>query len=148
MRTGSVDMALVSLLQRTPETQLESTDTLLLEEMAFLEEELARAHAAGAEDKAKRVDKLLQNLRDRMRESIKNVETAMQSLSQEVEWVAYRDEKTGQLYYFNPLTGQTQWERPSDNPQLPPGWTEHVSSGKKFYYNRETKQSSFSLPAQ
>eukprot|EP00299_Pterocystis_sp_00344_P008397 c3169_g1_i1.p1 GENE.c3169_g1_i1~~c3169_g1_i1.p1 ORF type:complete len:149 (+),score=36.08 c3169_g1_i1:53-499(+) len=147
MTSKSVEASLLSLLQRTPESRLESTDTLLLEELAYLEEELARAKAAAAEDKAQRVSKLLQNLRDRMRDAINNVEIAMQSNPQGMEWIPYHDETTGQLYYYNAQTGKTQWEKPfSENTQLPFGWTEHISNGVKFYHNRSTGESSYTVP--
>jgi len=83
-------------------------------------------------------------------------------------WVEATDPSTNRVYYYNKDTKQTQWTRPTDmeetkqqhNTATPPtatstaadddaaNWAESVDgkTGRKYYYNRVTKTTSWSKP--
>ena len=69
-------------------------------------------------------------------------------------WTTALDEGTGATYYYNELTGQSQWE-PPDQTQVPQaaaqsGWTTAVdtSTGQTYYYNEVTGQAQWEPPSQ
>jgi len=82
------------------------------------------------------------------------------------DWAECKDPKSGKTYYYNKKTKETSWKRPEAEPAaapepepapptpespadaLPPGWTEHVDpkSGKTYYYNKSTKETSWKKP--
>mmetsp|Transcript_46142 Transcript_46142/g.128362 ORF Transcript_46142/g.128362 Transcript_46142/m.128362 type:complete len:366 (+) Transcript_46142:162-1259(+) len=84
------------------------------------------------------------------------------------DWTENMDPTSGRVYYFNAVTGVSSWDRPqpeeplkletvtgqleqqADQPaSLPKDWTEHTdsSSGRKFFFNTVTKESSWEKPA-
>ena len=72
-------------------------------------------------------------------------------------WTPMHDTSTGQIYYYNEITGDSQWdpplavESPSSREQkkmLPFGWTimKDPSTGSVYYYNRTTGESTWDFP--
>jgi hypothetical protein len=64
-------------------------------------------------------------------------------------WVAGIDQASGQTYYFNEQTGESQWEYPqTETALLVPGWTTGVdqATGQKYYINEQTGASQWELP--
>ena len=83
-------------------------------------------------------------------------------------WTELVDKKSGKKYYYNKTTKKTSWHKPTESvspsgstgitspaPEeepaaeaLPEGWTELVDkkSGKKYYYNKITKKTSWHKP--
>lgn len=83
-------------------------------------------------------------------------------------WKEFEDQQTGRKYYFNTETKETSWTVPEGytpqttqppesqqimveeqkQPQLPPGWEEFEDekTGKKYYYNKATNETSWVLP--
>ena len=66
------------------------------------------------------------------------------------EWEEVEDPDTGEVYYWNKITGLTQWERPradSNPPPLPPkpkllpGWEaiKDEDSGDVYYWHEKTQ---------
>jgi len=84
------------------------------------------------------------------------------------DWAEVKDPKSGKVYYYNKKTKKTSWTPPEPEPEpepaaaepepqpepepaadaLPPGWTEAVDprSGKTYYYNKATKETSWKKP--
>lgn len=82
------------------------------------------------------------------------------------KWIQQKTAK-GQTYYYNLSTGESSWEKPdeheddledrrasvisvSEKPEktLPEGWTEHETpDGRVFYFNKTTKQASWTHPS-
>ena len=55
-----------------------------------------------------------------------------------LDWKQYYDEASGQVYYYNEVTGESSWEL---NPykKLPCGWREYYTEeGYPYYYHEET----------
>lgn len=82
--------------------------------------------------------------------------TQQQQVLQE-GWCAMKDPSTSQTYYYNELTGESQWdpplaaESPSSRAQkqnLPDGWTimKDATSANTYYYNRNTGESTWEFP--
>ncbi|CAE7345607.1 NEDD4 [Symbiodinium natans] len=84
------------------------------------------------------------------------------------EWTEHKDPVTGKTYYYNKITKETTWEKPAPKPGVPsapgapkaplaPGaplapkddWTEHKDpvTGKTYYYNKITKETTWDKPA-
>ena len=72
-------------------------------------------------------------------------------------WTPMHDSGTDQIYYYNEITGDSQWdpplavESPSSREQkkkLPSGWTimKDPSTGSVYYYNRTTGESTWDFP--
>lgn len=64
-------------------------------------------------------------------------------------WVSEIDQQSGQTFYYNEQTGQSQWEPPQGaGGGLPAGWVSEVDqqSGQTFYYNEQTGQSQWEYP--
>ena len=72
-------------------------------------------------------------------------------------WTPMHDSSTGQIYYYNEITGDSQWdpplavESPSSREQkkmLPSGWTimKDPTTGSVYYYNRTTGESTWDFP--
>ncbi|KAH6768386.1 pre-mRNA-processing protein 40C [Perilla frutescens var. frutescens] len=101
------------------------------------------------------------------REHVVNAETKDEAPSKEQleAWTAHRTE-TGIVYYYNALTGQSTYEKPSgfkgesDRATVQPTsisweklsgteWTlVTTNDGKKYYYNTVTKVSSWQIPSE
>ena len=90
-----------------------------------------------------------------------------------LDWTEHKDPATGKAYYHNKLTKETTWEKPATRPGpsmppapaapkapsvpgapvapggLPPDWTEHKhpATGKAYYYNKLTKETTWDKPA-
>jgi hypothetical protein len=80
-------------------------------------------------------------------------------------WAENVDPSSGKAFYYNAGTRESRWEKPLQAPQLPaaPGcaaaspcrdlqaeeWTEQfdASSGKAYWYNSRTKESTWTMPA-
>eukprot|EP00930_Biecheleria_cincta_P018024 TRINITY_DN14169_c0_g1_i1.p1 TRINITY_DN14169_c0_g1~~TRINITY_DN14169_c0_g1_i1.p1 ORF type:complete len:514 (+),score=105.23 TRINITY_DN14169_c0_g1_i1:124-1665(+) len=66
-------------------------------------------------------------------------------------WSEHKDSVTGNSYYYNSVTKETTWVRPSAAvpATLPPEWAEHndPTTGKAFYHNTATKETSWDMPA-
>lgn len=62
-------------------------------------------------------------------------------------WQQHTSSKTGKIYYFNPYTGQSVYEKPTED-ALPTGWSKHLSTktGKWYYFNSATNESRFDPP--
>lgn len=85
-------------------------------------------------------------------------------------WTEVVDKKSGKKYYYNKITKKTSWRKPAEGAStpgstgtaspaaeeeeaaaaspLPEGWTELVDkkSGRKYYYNKITKETSWHIP--
>lgn len=75
-------------------------------------------------------------------------------------WVEATDSESGHVYYYNEITGKTQWERPVEMvilpppppppslPPLPQDWEEAIenTTGQKYYYNIKTNVSQWERP--
>lgn len=79
-------------------------------------------------------------------------------------WITDIDEASGTPFYYNELTGESQWEPPHQDArntyaqedykqeeevqQLPPGWTTDLDkeSGMRYYYNDQTGESQWDPP--
>lgn len=70
-------------------------------------------------------------------------------------WQEHHDPNTGKMYFHNPATGETKWERPSEAASsvaasmvLPPGWQQHTdaNSGKVYYHNPSTGVTTWEKP--
>jgi Leucine-rich repeat (LRR) protein len=61
-------------------------------------------------------------------------------------WEINQDEE-GVTFYYNLITGQTQWDEP-EALQLPSGWVMEIdeASGNEFYFNDNTGESSWERP--
>lgn len=82
------------------------------------------------------------------------------------DWETHTDNESGQLFYYNPVTGQTTWESPFDgpgdgvspsrslspslalSPATPAEWGQYVdeASGQVFFYNTATGETSWDAP--
>ncbi|KAJ1672004.1 U1 snRNP protein [Coemansia sp. RSA 25] len=69
---------------------------------------------------------------------------------QPAPWVEYTT-PTGRVYYFNPTTKKTTWEKPdelkSEQERLSV-WKEYAKDGRTYWYNTETKKSTWTRPAE
>ena len=70
-------------------------------------------------------------------------------------WVASVDQATGQTFYLNEQTGESQWEPPPQAQASPPvatqgGWVASVdpATGQTFYQNELTGESQWEPPPQ
>ncbi|XP_054849523.1 rho GTPase-activating protein 27 isoform X2 [Eublepharis macularius] len=81
-------------------------------------------------------------------------------------WETHKDTESGQLFYYNPVTGQTTWDYPVDgsvegvspthsrsssltlSPAAPPEWDQYVDqvTGQVFFYNTATGETSWDAP--
>lgn len=75
-------------------------------------------------------------------------------------WVEATDSESGQVYYYNEITGKSQWEWPVETtvlpppppppslPPLPEDWEEAIenTTGQKYYYNIKTNVSQWERP--
>lgn len=82
-------------------------------------------------------------------------------------WTELVDKKSGKKYYYNKMTKKTSWHKPTETSTspasaepispppaddaespLPEGWSEVIDkkSGKKYYYNKTTKKTSWHRP--
>jgi len=65
-------------------------------------------------------------------------------------WTEVTDPNTGNIYYYNQLTHETSWEKPSpaQSTDSTGGWSEVVdpSSGRTYYYNAVTNETSWTKP--
>ncbi|KAJ2732292.1 U1 snRNP protein [Coemansia sp. BCRC 34962] len=66
-------------------------------------------------------------------------------------WVEYTT-PTGRVYYYNPATKKTTWEKPdelkSEQERLLSVWKEYAKDGRAYWYNTETKKSTWARPAE
>ncbi|XP_008111401.2 rho GTPase-activating protein 27 isoform X1 [Anolis carolinensis] len=111
----------------------------------------------------------LQELRlDRSAATTSNAESVPQPgfSSPLSNWETHTDTESGQLFYYNPVTGQTTWDSPFDtsvnstnpaqapsplltlSPATPAEWDQYVdeASGQVFFYNTATGESSWDAP--
>ena len=67
-------------------------------------------------------------------------------------WVAQVDEASGETFYLNSQTGETQWEPPPTGPTggQATGWVAQVdeASGETFYVNSQTGEAQWEPPPQ
>eukprot|EP00966_Prymnesium_polylepis_P277183 6404267-Prymnesium_polylepis.1 len=64
-------------------------------------------------------------------------------------WVMGVDEQSGQTYYYNEQTGESQWEPPpAGGDHVTSGWVTGVdaASGQTYYYNEQTGKSQWEPP--
>ena len=71
-------------------------------------------------------------------------------------WRSVRDTDTGELYYFNKITGETRWENPFEEEDLPPKPNFKVlpdweavydkESGEYYYWNTKTQETTWDKP--
>ncbi|XP_053122210.1 rho GTPase-activating protein 27 isoform X2 [Hemicordylus capensis] len=86
--------------------------------------------------------------------------------SPQANWETHTDTESGNLFYYNPVTGQTTWESPFDgsvnnvspacsrspslalSPATPAEWDQYVdeASGQVFFYNTTTGETSWEAP--
>jgi WW domain/Ankyrin repeats (3 copies) len=82
-----------------------------------------------------------------------NGEQSPESSSEDVAdgWSEVTDPNTGKIYYYNQLTQETSWEKPSKKPtngEFDGSWSEVTdpNSGKTYYYNSSTNETSWTKP--
>ncbi|KAJ2033938.1 U1 snRNP protein [Coemansia sp. S16] len=79
-----------------------------------------------------------------------NRPSVAQSGGQPTPWVEYKA-PDGRVYYFNPATKKTTWEKPdelkSEQERLSV-WKEYAKDGRTYWYNTETKKSTWTRPAE
>ena len=71
-------------------------------------------------------------------------------------WRSVRDPESGELYYFNKITGETRWENPFEeedvppkpNIKLPPDWEAvyDKESNDFYYWNVKTQETTWDRP--
>lgn len=63
-------------------------------------------------------------------------------------WVETVDPTSGQIYYYNTITNETSWTKPSTEAALPENWVETLdpSSGRAYFYNSVTQETSWERP--
>nr|XP_056719309.1 rho GTPase-activating protein 27 [Euleptes europaea] len=81
-------------------------------------------------------------------------------------WETHTDTESGQVFYYNPVTGETTWDYPLDgsvdgaspthscsssltySPAAPTEWDQYVDqvSGQVFFYNTATGETSWDVP--
>ncbi|DAZ94062.1 TPA: hypothetical protein N0F65_004329 [Lagenidium giganteum] len=67
-------------------------------------------------------------------------------------WVELFDEASGYVYYFNPQTKETAWERPPEmeiaTPEQETEWVEYWDEnvGTSYYYNTKTGEATWAVP--
>lgn len=72
-------------------------------------------------------------------------------------WAEAKDPETGAPYFYNEITGESQWEYPSEctssqqvnaTSTLPQDWEETLdeSTGQRYYYNRKTNTTQWERP--
>ncbi|KAJ2801012.1 U1 snRNP protein, partial [Coemansia furcata] len=65
-------------------------------------------------------------------------------------WVEYKA-PNGRVYYFNPATKKTTWEKPDElksEQERQSVWKEYAKDGRTYWYNTETKKSTWTRPAE
>lgn len=63
-----------------------------------------------------------------------------------LDWKQYFDEQSGQVYYYNEVTGESSWELNAYK-KLPHGWREYYTDdGYPYYCNDETQETTWDYP--
>lgn len=139
-------------LREAEETTLR--ETLLLKRKQEMELEKARMRAEMARLQAEEAKYREEELQRKKRErEMAELQQRADHVAQFGGWTEVPDIATGAVYYYNELTGASQWERPpelgggADDDDPEKAWIELPhGSGQSYWYNTITKESTWDDP--